>query len=409
MRKSALYALGLVVAALVALGLVILSSASEVRGARFYHDSFFFVKRQFLYLGAGIVVATVLALFDYRKWRDYWGLSVLFASVVFVALLAVFLFPEIKGSHRWIVLGPLSFQPGEFAKIAVVVMVAVWLDLAAWRVELFWRGALWPVVLIGMMAGPVALEPDFGSVMVIASVGFLLMFVAGTRILHMAPLFLCGLVVVGVMIYNNPNRRARIAKYVGAVMAERVEDAQGDEVQSGAQDASGAKTAAAVRAKGKPKGETVYQSEMSLVAIGRGGLFGVGLMRSMQKQNYLPEAWTDFIFAVGAEELGLVFSVGVILLFSAFFFLSVYIAQKAADRFGRLLVVGMSFIIFFQATFNLGVVCEAFPTKGMALPFFSYGGTNMLSSFFAVGVILSVGIHSLKDQKRTFTRKVLAN
>jgi len=408
MRKSALYALGLVVAALVALGLVILSSASEVRGARFYHDSFFFVKRQFLYLGAGIVIAAALALFDYRKWRDYWGLSAVFAAMVFVALLAVFLFPEIKGSHRWIVLGPLSFQPGEFAKIAVVIVVAVWLDLAAWRVELFWRGALWPVVLIGMLAGPVALEPDFGSVMVIASVGFLLMFVAGTRILHMAPLFLCGLVVVGVMIYNNPNRRARIAKYVGAVMSERVEEAQDDESQAEAQDASGAK-AAAGRAKGKPKGESVYQSEMSLVAIGRGGLFGVGLSRSMQKQNYLPEAWTDFIFAVGAEELGLVFSVSVILLFAAFFFLSVYIARTAADRFGRLLVVGMAFIVFFQAMFNLGVVCEAFPTKGMALPFFSYGGTNMLSSFFAVGVILSVGIHSLKDQKRTFTRKVLAN
>jgi len=381
MRKSALYALGLVVAALVALGLVILSSASEVRGARFYHDSFFFLKRQFLYLGAGVVVAAALAFFDYRKWRDHWSLTAMFGFVVFVALLAVFLFKPIKGSYRWIALGPLSFQPGEFAKIAVVMMVAVWLDLAAWRVELFWRGAFWPAALIALMAGPVILEPDFGSVMVIASVGFLLMFVAGTSILHMLPFAIGGLGIVGWKVFHNANRMARLFSFAGV----------------------------APEGGGTAANSAAYQSDMSLVAIGRGGLFGVGLTRSMQKQNYLPEAWTDFIFAVGAEELGLVFSVVVILLFVAFFFLSVYIARKAADRFGRLLVVGMAFIIFFQAMFNLGVVCEAFPTKGMALPFFSYGGTNMLSSFFAVGVILSVGIHSLKDQKRTFTRKVLAN
>ena len=145
---------------------------------------------------------------------------------------------------------------------------------------------------------------------------------------------------------------------------------------------------------------------MSLVAISRGGVLGVGLMKSMQKQNYLPEAWTDFIFAVGAEEMGVAFSVAVVLLFAAFFLLSVYIARKAADRFGRLLVVGMAFIVFFQAMFNIGVVCEALPTKGMALPFFSYGGTNMLASFFAVGTILSVGIRSLDDQnRRPFQRK----
>ena len=128
----------------------------------------------------------------------------------------------------------------------------------------------------------------------------------------------------------------------------------------------------------------------------------------MQKHHYLPEAHTDFIFAVGAEELGIVFTVAVIFLFAAFFALSVHIARKSSDRFGRLLVMGMSFIVFFQAMFNLGVVCEAFPTKGMALPFFSYGGTNLLSAFFAVGTILSVGIHSGADRKKHLPRKVLS-
>ena len=133
----------------------------------------------------------------------------------------------------------------------------------------------------------------------------------------------------------------------------------------------------------------------------------MGLGESMQKHFYLPEAHTDFIFAVGGEELGLVFSIGVLLLFAAFFALSVYIAKKAADRLGRYLAFGMAFLVFFQAVFNLGVVCKALPTKGMALPFFSYGGTNMLSTFFAVGTILSVGIHSLRDKKREVLRKAI--
>ena len=124
----------------------------------------------------------------------------------------------------------------------------------------------------------------------------------------------------------------------------------------------------------------------------------------MQKHYYLPEAHTDFIFAIGAEELGLPFSIATIARFVLFFALAVYIASKASDRLGRFLVIGMSFIIFFQAMFNIGVVCKALPTKGMALPFFSYGGTNVMSAFFAIGTILSVGIHSYRDTKRVLLR-----
>lgn len=381
MRKSALYAFGLVVAALVALGLVVLFSASEVRGLRFYGDPLYFVKRQFIYIGIGIFVCVALSMFDYRRWRDQWFLTALFAIAVFAALLAVFKFPEVKGSHRWIVVGPASFQPGELAKLATVIMVSVWLDKAGWRVELFMRGAFWPAALVAFMALPVMFEPDFGSVMVIGAAGFMLMFIAGSRILHMIPFAVAGMGLAGWKIFHNANRMARIFAFAGI----------SPEGGSAAADPA------------------AYQSDMSLVAIGRGGLFGVGLTRSMQKQNYLPEAWTDFIFAVGAEELGLVFSVAVVLLFVAFFSLAIYIALKADDRFGRLLATGMAFIVFFQAVFNLGVVCEAFPTKGMALPFFSYGGTNMLAAFFAVGTIFSVGLRSLEDRRKALIRKIVAN
>ena len=364
MRKSALVWFGLVVTALVALGLVVLSSASEANGLRLYNDVYYFIKRQAVYLGAGIVLTILAASFDYHKWRDYEFLTWGFFLVVLFLLAAVFGFRAINGSHRWLPVGPVRLQPSELAKMMTVIVLSVWLDKAGWRVELFARGAFWPAALIGIIALPVLLEPDFGSVMVIGLVGILLMFVAGTRFWHMVPLVLCGGVVVLYKLLTNANRVQRLF----------------DESKQ-------------------------YQVKMALAAIGNADIWGAGLGESMQKHLYLPEAHTDFVFAVGAEELGILFSVGTVLLFVAFFALAVYIARRAQDRFGRFLVVGMAFIIFFQAMFNIGVVCKAFPTKGMALPFFSYGGTNLLSAFFAVGTILSVGLHSARASTRVLARK----
>jgi len=383
MRKSALFGFGLVVTILVALGLVVLSSASEANAFRLHGDVYFFMKRQFAYLAAGLVLAASVAWFDYRNWRDHPWLAVSFYVVVFVLLCVVFFFKPVNGSYRWIALGPLRLQPSEFAKLVTVILLAVLLDRAGWRVELFARGALLPAGLMGLMALPILFEPDFGSVMVVALAGFLMMVVSGTRILHIVPFFFGGFAVLAAKVAMNANRMARLMAFFGCGTGEG-----GESVMD----------AAAKRA--------AYQVEQALIAIKNGGLWGVGLSESMQKHYYLPEAHTDFIFAVGAEELGLVFSVGVLFLFMAFLAYSVYIARKAADRFGRYLVIGMAFVIVFQAMFNLGVVCKALPTKGMALPFFSYGGTNLLSAFFAVGTILSVGIHSYRDSKRQVRRNV---
>ena len=383
MRKSALFWLGLVVTVLVALGLVVLSSASEANAIRLHNgDPYFFMKRQFAYLGCGIVVAVCAAMFDYRRWRDNAWLAWTLYVIVIALLLAVFGFKAVNGSHRWIALGPLRLQPSEFAKLATVILLSVWLDRLGWKVELFAKGALWPAVLIGVIALPILLEPDFGSVMVVGLAGILVMFVAGTRVMHLAPFALVGVAVVAYKVITNANRMARIAAYLG------IKINLGAEVVDKAAD------------------RAAYQANMALAAIGNGGLWGVGLGESMQKQLYLPEAHTDFVFAIGAEELGLAFSVSVLLLFVLFFAISVYIARKA-DRFGRFIVVGMAFIIFFQAMFNIGVVCKALPTKGMALPFFSYGGTNLLSSFFAVGTIMSVGIRTFRERQHQLVRKVL--
>lgn len=377
MRKSRLYILGLVVATLVALGLIVLFSASEIRASMRYRDSLFFIKRQSVFIGVGIFLAIALAWFDYRNWRKHWGLTAFFTGCVFLALLCVFFYRPINGSQRWIPLGPVNFQPAEFAKLMTVVAVSVCLDRAALKIDKFVSGALWPISVIGLMSIPVFFQPDFGSVMVIGLAGVMLMFVAGTKFWHMAPFLACGLVVFIWKVARTPNRMARLFAFTGITV-------------------EGGETAAA---------NASHQCDMSLVAINRGGIFGKGLLRSMQKQSYLPEAWTDFILAVGAEEMGLMFSISVIILFLIFFILCIHIARNAADRFGQLLVLGMTFAIFFPAMFNIGVVCGALPTKGMALPFFSYGGTHILASFVALGMIFSVGIHSLKDKKRIFQRK----
>ena len=389
MRKSALFALALVVTALVALGLIVLCSASQANGLKLQKDAYYFFNRQIAYIVAGLLVAAVTALVDYRKWREIPGAAwILYGAVLVLMVLVLphFLGHKVNGSFRWIRLGPVNLQPSELAKLAIVIVVAVWMDRLAWRVELFVKGTLVPFALIGAYAFLAQREPDYGSLMVIAAAGALVMFVAGARFWHMFPLGLAGGALAFVAMCFNDNRMRRLMAYVNAVFGGAAETAE--KVTTATMDPA------------------QYQAHMALVALRNGGLGGVGLGESIQKQYYLPECHTDFIFAVGAEELGLFFSIGVILLFAAFFAISVYIARNASDRFGRFLVIGMSFIIFFQAMFNLGVVCEALPTKGMALPFFSYGGTNMLSAFFAVGTILSVGIHSYRDKKRVLSRSV---
>ena len=367
MHKSALFWFGIVITALVAVGMVVLSSASVANGIRIHGDAYFFMKRQAAYLCAGIAIAVVVSLIDYHKWRDISWASWLFYIAIVVMLLAVFNFRAVNGSQRWIPIGPVHLQPSECAKLATVIIMSVWLDRLGWKIELFWQGAFWPSVLIAGFALPIVFEPDFGAVMVIGFVGYLVMFVAGVRFLHMVPFICLGGVFVAFKVLTNANRLKRL-----------FDDS------------------------------ALHQVKMALAAIGNGGIWGVGMGESMQKQFYLPEAHTDFVLAIGAEEFGLIFSAGVLILFGLFFAISVYIARKASDRFGRFLVVGMAFIVFFQAMFNIGVVSKAFPTKGMALPFFSYGGTNLLCTFFAVGTIMSVGIQSCRAKTRNLARKVLS-
>jgi cell division protein FtsW len=354
--------------ALLAIGLVVLASASGAYGLYLYNDAWHFIIRQGIWVGVSIAVGVAAYFFDYHKWREMPWLTVLLYLVVVGLMAAVFAFPEVKGSHRWLkITSSLRLQPSEFGKLAVVIATAVFIDRAGWRVSKFWKGAVRASFLVAVIMGLAVAEPDFGATMVIGITAGALFFISGMKILHLIALGAMGGAAVGVPLMLNKNRMNRILSWFKS------------SVSDGGTAVLTAKEQAAE-----------HQVNAALVAIRNGGTTGVGYTKSMQKLQYLPEAHTDFIFAVGAEELGLVFSLALLALYVTVMVLGMIAAARSPDRLGRLIAYGMTFLIVFQALFNLGVVTKCLPTKGIALPFISYGGTNLLTAAVASGIILNV-------------------
>lgn len=353
-----------------------LSSAGSPVGYRKYHDFYYFLKQQGRWLAIAMPLFLAAVFFDYRKWREHRWLTVLMYVSVVIALAAVFGFRPINGSRRWLTLGPIHIQPSEFAKIAVVITMSVFLDRAGWRIELFWKGALRALAIIAVPMLLAVFEPDFGSTMVIALSGGVLMFIAGMRLRHMILLGVAGTVLVGSLLLSNGNRMRRISAWMPETAKVHLSawcPWLGDLTVS-TEDAR----------------EANHQLDQALIAIRNGGETGLGYCNSRQKERYLPENHTDFIFAIGAEEWGVVFSLLMLSLFVTVFVCGMIIAAKSCDRLGRLMAFGMTFLIFFQAMFNMGVVTGLLPTKGLALPFISYGGTNLMTALIAVGVLINI-------------------
>ena len=382
MRRT-LAILGLVTAALVSIGIVVLASAGGARGMALYNDPNFFVKRQAVWLFIALVVMAGAVLFDYHNWRDRKWLTIVLFVAVLVMLGVVFAFPKINGSYRWLDFKrfgvPMRLQPSELAKLATVLCVSVWLERAGWRVTQFVRGAVAPCAIFGAVTVLLVLEPDYGSTMVVLAVGFTLMLLAGTKLFHIIGLGCAGFGMVSTLVWLDPNRRARLLAWL-----------HGNEGGGGSEATRNA----------------YYQLQQAIVAICNGGVTGVGYNQSMQKQYYLPEAHTDFIFAIGAEELGLFFSIAVLVLFLALFACGMYVAMHAGDRLGRLLAFGMTFLVVVQAIVNIGVVTGCLPTKGLALPLISYGGTNLISALTAIGIIMNVAIVTMRTERRRSPRLV---
>jgi cell division protein FtsW len=360
----------LLVLVLVGLGLVMLASTSGVRGNTLYGDPAYFIKRQAIWVGAGTVAAFALSFFDYRRWRA----SAVPLVGVSLALLVAVLIPgvgmKVGGAYRWLRLGPMSFQPSEMAKLTVVVMLAAWMSWMGRR-ALDWRhGVAIPMAATAVFAGLLVKEPDIGTTALVGVVAIVIIFVGGSRWWHLAIPTGLGALGLVVRVASDPLRWKRVLAHF---FPDQYQDVS-------------------------------YHVTQSKIAFIKGHWLGVGLGNSIQKHLYLPEAHTDFILAIIAEELGLAASLGVALMFIGVTVCGLVISYHAPDTFGRLLGFGITMLLSGQAAINIGVVTGVFPTKGLPLPFISYGGTSMMLSLACVGILLNIARYAQHETEEAQER-----
>jgi cell division protein FtsW len=352
------------IAALVAIGLIMIYSASSATAYATYRDTAYYLKRQLVWLVVALLCAFVAYRIDYRKLRRAAPLGIALAFIMLVAVLIPHVGQLSGGSRRWLGVRALSLEPSEVAKLALVVFLAAKLATLGERARSLVRGVVPCLLVTSALAVPILLEPDMGTASLLVFTAFGLLFCAGARFEHLVMAALSMLPVVLLAIGSSPYKRARIFAFL-----DPWKDPQ----------------------------NTGFHIVQSLLALGSGGLFGLGLGASRQKFFYLPEQYTDFIFAILGEELGLLGALGVIALFLIFAFRAVRIALAAPDRFGMLLALGCALLIVIQAFVNIGVVTSSWPVTGVPLPFVSFGGTSLVVSLVAVALIVNIGRHRVTD------------
>ena len=348
----------LAIAAVLALGVVMVLSASfTTAAAPPYRDPFYFLKRQLLWCALGAVAFGICQRLPYWRWRQ-WAPAILLGTFF---LLLVVLVPhvgrEVQGSRRWLGFGPAVFQPSELAKVTMVVYVSAWLSARRDRVRAFRHGALPVLLVVGAAAGLILLEPDLGTAAALTATAFVLLYVAGVPPAQLGAIGAAAIPVLGLAIFRSPYRAQRFLAFL---------DPQAHPQGSG------------------------YHILQSLYALGSGGLFGVGLGLGRQKYFYLPEQYTDFIFAVLGEELGLVGGLLVLGLFGVLIWRGYRIAARAPEPFGALLAAGITTMLAVQAIVNIGVVTAVLPVTGIPLPMISYGGSSLVFTLGGLGILANV-------------------
>ena len=339
------------------IGLVMVFSASAVVAGNRFHDPGFFLKRQLLWLTCGLVLLHLVSRIDYIWWKRL-AIPLLGLMAILLVLVLVPSFGVVaNGARRWLRLGPISIQPAELAKLIAVIYLAAYLAKKEDRITNFLGGLVPPLLVIGVLGGFVLLERDLGTVVVMGSVAISLLFLGGARISHLVSLGLCAVPVVLVLVLGSKYRRERLMTFL---------------------------------APWKDASDAGFQITQSFLAFGSGGPFGVGLGEGKQKLFFLPEAHTDFVLALVGEELGLVGTGVIILLFAAFVVRGFQVAARARMPFGRYLGMGVTLLIGGQALINAAVVTGLVPTKGLTLPFVSYGGSSLVTCMVGVGILLNI-------------------
>jgi len=346
-----------IVGAIIVFGLVMLSSASSVISYNTYHDSYYLFKHQLFGLIIGLAAAWFFSRIDYHVWRKY-ALLMLIASI---GLLLLVFIPGLAGtwgtSRSWINIFGYSLQPSEFVKITFLIYLAAWLEGRKKQLTEVSRGIGPFVAILGVIAILMILQPDMGTLTIIALASFVVYFIGGGSIKHLVGLVLLGLVALIIMVNIYPYQANRFKCMMDPSYAPQKE---------------------------------CYQINQSLIAVGSGGFFGRGLGASRQKFLYLPQAQNDAIFPIISEETGFIFSAGLILLYLALFYRGFIIAKRAPDDFGKILAIGIVSWIVMQALINIGGMVNIMPMTGVPLPMISYGGSAILVALASVGILINI-------------------
>jgi cell division protein FtsW len=370
-RSSTALLLLATVAVLNVVGVVMVLSASSVASLTDYGSPWYFFFRQMMWVALGIGAFVFAVRFDYRRWRTLVRPLLVISAVLLVVVLVPGIGIYVSGSRRWLGAGMLRFQPSEIAKLALLLYAA---DLVSRRAGEMadWRRVARPVVLVlGIFAALVMKEPDLGSAMVLAIVVLAVLVAGGVRKRHLAVVFGAGITAVTLLAILEPYRRVRMMTFL---------DPFADSSNAG------------------------YQISQSLIALGSGGLTGVGLGAGRAKWNFLPNAHTDFIFAIIGEELGLIGCMLVMALFIAFAVLGARAALRAPDRFGALIAAGATVWVVAQAVINIGAVVGLLPVTGIPLPFVSFGGSALITTMLATGILVNVALQGRGAPRRAPAR-----
>ncbi len=342
---------------LICIGIVMIYSASGIYAWEKYQDSLFFLKRHFSFILIGTLLTFLVMSVDYRRLKRLAKPLLLLSFLLLFLVLMPGIGREVAGARRWFRVKFISFQPSEFSNLAVIIYMADFISRKSESLRTSWKGFLPPLMVLGFTVMVILLQPDLGTALALSLVVFLMLFVNGVRARYLLGIILICLPVLYILIYSVPYRRMRIMAFLNPWQ--------------------------------DPKGSG-FQIIQSQLALGSGGIFGIGLGNSRQKLFYLPAAHTDFIFSIIGEELGLLGTLGVISLFTIFIRQGIKIIKYASDKFGYFLALGLVLMVSLKAVLNIGVSCGMLPTKGLPLPFISYGGSSFIFDMISVGLLLNI-------------------
>jgi cell division protein FtsW len=358
--KVAVTTLAFCIAALLALGLVMLYSSSMTQVGAHY------LMMQLVWCAFGLVLCVAAAALDYQWLKKLAWPAFILALILLVAVLMPHIGRKINGARRWFDFHGVRFQPSELAKLALIIMLAWYGDRCQRQMQTWKRGIVLPGFLIALVLGLIFVEPDRGTTILLAAVSGAMLLLAGVRWKFILPPIALAAGGLAISILHDPMRMRRIFSWWDL-----------EEHKSG----------------------VGYQAYQAMLALGSGGWTGLGLGNGRQKLGFVPEHHTDFIFSIIGEELGLIATLLVVLTFVMIVICGIYIACNARDSFGFLLAAGVTFLIGLQAAINIGVVTSALPNKGLPLPFISYGGSNLVAMLTCVGILFSVARHGIVREK----------